>query len=56
MTWTHLLSFNLRFLAGVLMEPMAVTTRKRWGHTSGSPTGGFACPGGNAVGVRVDAG
>lgn len=42
-TRAQLLSFNLTFLAGVLVKP-----------SSGSPA--FRRPRGNAVGVRVDAG
>lgn len=53
-TRAHLLSFNLTFLAGVLVKPARVTTRRARQHSSGSPA--FRRPRGNAVGVRVDAG
>lgn len=54
MTWAHLLSFNLRSLARVLLDPVNVATGSGWRHSSGNRT--FGRPGGNAVGVRVDAG
>lgn len=54
MTWSHLLSFNLRSLARVLLDPVNVATGSGWRHSSGNRT--FGRPGGNAVGVRVDAG
>lgn len=54
MAWAHLLSFNLRFLAGVLLEHVHVTTGSGCRRSSGRRT--FGCPRGDAVGVRVDAG
>lgn len=52
--WAHLLSFNQRFLGGMFMEPMCVTSGRAKRDSSQSST--FGSPTGNAVGMRVDAG
>lgn len=54
MAWAHLLSFDLRPLARVFLDPVNVTTGSGWRHSSRNRT--FGCPSGNAVGVRVAAG